>query len=139
MKMVRAKVSGYSEKSLSLFEPDVELLKERGLSMTEATTEPDINNCVTLIIQNESHTLIYLSKDQVLGKVYPASLQVGPHESEGHEQTVPLLNMLQSSSQTSLRESPVISPLEEPAIIRHEHLLNDLNLDQANTTEDQYH
>ena len=78
MKMVRAKVSGYTHKTPVLFEPEVELLRVRGLSMADAMTEPGVDNCVTLILQNESHEPIYLDKDQVLGKLSPGR---GAHTS----------------------------------------------------------
>ena len=142
MKMVRAKVCGYTEKSLALFEPEIESLQEKGLSMTEATTQPDVDNCVTLIIQNDSHEPTYLRKDQVLGRVYPASLQmtteeVVPHPDEYHE-PVPLLNLLQSASQTALLENSMVPLSEEPDIGRHTRLLADLCLNQSSITEEQH-
>ena len=120
MKMVQAKVCGYTEKSLALFEPEIESLQEKELSMTEATTQPDVDNCVTLIIQNDSHEPTYLRKDQVLGRVYPASLQMNTEEVVAHpdeyHELVPLLNLLQSASQTALMGNSIVPSSEEPDI-----------------------
>jgi len=42
--------------------------------MAEAAMEPDADNCVTLIMQNDALEPTRLKKGQVLGRVYPASL-----------------------------------------------------------------
>lgn len=142
MKMIRAKVSGRTQKTPALFEPESELLKVRGLSMADVITEPDVNNCVTLIIQNESHEPIYLDRNQVLGKLSTVSLQENseavPNEDENPESRVPLLNMLQSVSSASPREPPMITSVERPDTVRQKRLLDDLYLNQSNTTEDQH-
>jgi len=62
------------DSSFALFEPDNHLLEMKGLSMAEAAMEPDADNCVTLIMQNDALEPTRLKKGQVLGRVYPASL-----------------------------------------------------------------
>ena len=110
--------------------------------MTEAITQPDVDHCVTLIIQNEKHEPTYLCKDEVLGKVYPASQQmtteeVLTHPGDGHELAVSQLNLLQGALQTSV-EQPLTPATKEPNTSQHRRLLADLHLDRSNITEEQY-
>ena len=70
-KLLRAKVTGLEDTSLALFEPDNHLLGVKGLSVAEAATEPDADNCVTLIMQNDTLEPTHLNKGQVLGRFYP--------------------------------------------------------------------
>ena len=46
-KLLKARVTGLENSSLALFEFDNDLLGVKGLSMAEAATEPDADNCVT--------------------------------------------------------------------------------------------
>ena len=143
MKMIRAKVSKHTQKTPALFEPESGLLKVRGSSMADVITEPDVNNCVTLIIHNESHEPIYLDRNQVLGKLSTVSLQENleetvPNEDENPQSRVPLLNMLQSVSPASPRVLSMITSVEESDNVRQKRLLDDFYLNQSNTTEGQH-
>ena len=94
-KLLRAKVTGLEDTSLAVFEPDHHLLGVKGLSMAEAATEPNVDNCVTLIMQNDALSP-RLNKGQVLGIVYPASLLPNAEQrtcnNEEHGLFVPTLN-----------------------------------------------
>ena len=74
MKLLRAHLKGLREQPLSLFEPECSLQTERGLMLAEAVTLPDVDDCVTLVIQNQASHTTRLRKGQVLGAVYPVSL-----------------------------------------------------------------
>ena len=66
-KLLKARVTGLEDSSLALFEPE-DLLGVKGLSMAEAATEPDADNCVTLIMQNDALEPTRLKKRQILGR-----------------------------------------------------------------------
>ena len=81
-RVVRAKVD--RESSLpSLFEPQLEFLKDNKLQMVDAVVEPDGQKQVTLIIENQSRQPLKLKKNQVVGHLVPAqpielTEEVGP-------------------------------------------------------------
>ena len=66
-KLLKARVTGLEDSSLALFERE-DLLGVKGLSMAEAATEPDADNCVTLIMQNDALEPTRLKKRQILGR-----------------------------------------------------------------------
>ena len=77
------------------------MLGVKALSMAEVATEPDADNCVTLIMQNDALEPTHLKKGQVLGRVYPASLLPNAkQESSNYEEQrlfVASLNQLSSA------------------------------------------
>lgn len=88
-------MTGLEDTSLTVFEPHHCLLGVKGLSMAEAATEPNVDNCMTLIMQNDALSP-RLNKGQVLGIVYPASLLSNAEQrscnNEEHGLFVPTLN-----------------------------------------------
>ena len=99
-KLLKARVTGLEDSSLALFEPE-DLLGVKGLSMAEAATEPDADNCVTLIMQNDALEPTHLKKGQILGRVIPASLLTNTEQTSCDDEEqglfMPSLNLLSSA------------------------------------------
>ena len=123
MKTVRGKVRGFTEKSLALFEPEVESLQEKGLSMSEATTQPDGDSCVTLIIQNDSHEPTKCWERCIPASPQSIAEEVCLHPDDCRESTGPRINQIQSAAPTSQVETPFVSSSDEPDTSRHSRLL----------------
>ena len=100
-KLLKARVTCLEDSSLALYEPDNDLLGVKGLSMAEAATEPDADNCVTLIMQNDALEPTHLKKGQILGRVIPASLLTNTEQTSCDDEEqglfMPSLNLLSSA------------------------------------------
>ena len=135
-KLLRARVTGLEDASLALFEPDNHLLGMKGLSMAEAATEPDTDNCVTLIMQNDALEPTHLKKGQVLGRVYPASLSPNAEQGSSNEEEqrlfAPSLNQLSSAPQDPERQGQC-----EMGTTRRDQMFAAIDLDQSTLTEEQ--
>ena len=64
---MHAHVSNFPEDLVALFEPTGDQLKDRGLTIEEATTQPDNQQHVTLIVRNNSLESVSLQEREVLG------------------------------------------------------------------------
>ena len=53
-RLVRAHASNFPEDSVALFEPTGDQLQKRGLMIEEATTQPDNQEHITLIVRNNN-------------------------------------------------------------------------------------
>ena len=134
-KLLKARVTGLEDSSLALFEPE-DLLGVKGLSMAEAATEPDADNCVTLIMQNDALEPTRLKKGQILGRIVPASLLTNTEQTSCDDEEqglfMPSLNLLSSAPQDPERESQC-----ERGTSREDQLLATVGLDQSTLTEEQ--
>ncbi len=139
MKLLRAKVEGFREHSLAVFEPELEMLKGKGLTMAEAATIPDADNCVTLIVENRGFQPTRLKKGQVLGRVQSASIhsasetECGPEDGEPRETVGAVRTAVPQSSEELASSTPDGESLQE----QKQRLLEVLHLDPSNLTEKQ--
>ncbi len=85
MKLARVRVEGPLSDSEMLFEPKLQLLGERGLSIADATVSPDESRVVTLVVQNLSLQPMHPKKGEILGNIEPvmvvSSIRVEVHGS----------------------------------------------------------
>ena len=107
---------------------DREVLGVKGLSMAEAAKEPDADNCVTLIMQNDVLEPTRLKKGQILGRIVPASLLTNTEQTSCDDEEqglfMPSLNLLSSAPQDPERESQC-----ERGTSREDQLLATVGLD----------
>ena len=85
-RMVRAAVDRPLSGAVRMFEPSGDLTKT-GLSMEQGMVELDGNSVVTLVVQNQSPSPVYLPGEQVLGKLQVATVlpdQVEPNGLVGN-------------------------------------------------------
>ena len=70
VKLVRARVLDPQARSVRVFDPEKEALREKGLVIEDAVLEPDENRYVTLAIHNCSLNTVRLERDQILGCLF---------------------------------------------------------------------
>ena len=90
-RLVRAKVEGAGDVSVSLLQPASQL-REKGLLVEEAAISPDDEHCVSIPIQNFSHEPLCLKPGEILGQLQPVTLITDPtpliEESIEFEKTI---------------------------------------------------
>ena len=74
---MQAHIDSGDIKGVALFESDENLLRNKGLLIETAATQPDNNNCVTLAVQNHSLETVCLERCYILGSLYPATVIKG--------------------------------------------------------------
>lgn len=72
-RLVRATVTGKERRSLSYFEPNLEL-EESGVTMAEAAVAADENACVVVVVENHGYVPVELEEGQILGEVQEVEL-----------------------------------------------------------------
>ena len=82
VKLVRARVLDPQARSVRVFEPEKEALKEKGLVIEDAVVEPDENRYVTLAIHNCSLHTVRLEGDHILGCLQEATILPTPSFAE---------------------------------------------------------
>ena len=96
-KVVRAKVTTKSQ-SLSLFEPESELLASKSLKIPDAVVEPDCDQQITLVIENHGLSPLKLKKNHLLGHIRPADPVDMGEVTRAVEDADPVVATLQQSS-----------------------------------------
>lgn len=140
VKYVRAHVDNGEVKGVALFESEENLLRNKGLLIETAATQPDTNNCVTLAIQNHSLETVCLERGYILGSLYPATVieESGsrPEDTSAERGVVRAFHSVQY--QAGDETAPEIRGQPEPTKMpdRGEALLNTLDLGPA-TLEDE--
>ena len=140
VKYVRAHVDNGEVKGVALFESEENLLRNKGLLIETAVTQPDTNNCVTLAIQNHSLETVCLERGYILGSLYPATVieESGsrPEDTSAERGVVRAFHSVQY--QAGDETAPEIRGQPEPTKMpdRGEALLNTLDLGPA-TLEDE--
>ena len=59
------------DKGVAMFEAEGRLLKDKGVQIETAATQPDADNCVTLTVENHSLEPVCLEGGCVLGNFQP--------------------------------------------------------------------
>ena len=140
VKYVRAHIDNGEVKGVALFESEENLLRNKGLLIETAATQPDTNNCVTLAIQNHSLETVCLERGYILGSLYPATVieESGsrPEDTSAERGVVRAFHSVQY--QAGDETAPEIRGQPEPTKMqpRGEALLNTLDLGPA-TLEDE--
>ena len=70
-KHVRARVDDFEDDRVAMFES---LLKDKGVLIETAATQPDIDNCITLTVENHGLEPVCLNGGCVLGSLQPVTI-----------------------------------------------------------------
>ena len=123
-RLIKARIDGPVEKSLTLFESE-ETLAKSGVTVPDAAVEPTEDGLVTLIVENHGMESVHLDDGVILGRMEPANLSVTS------EAEPPRVNTLQSVQPVPCVEwdmSVVESGKSVSAIPRRRRLLDMLKL-----------
>ena len=81
-KMLQARVEGYWDHGLAVFDPELDFTEKDGLNLAEAMVEQDKSQIITLIMENASCEPARLKKGRVLGQLSPAILTTTTDEED---------------------------------------------------------
>ena len=70
-KVLQAKVEGYWDRGLTVFDPEPDFVEKDGLNLAEAVVEQDKSQIVTLVMENASYEPARLKKGRVLKQLPP--------------------------------------------------------------------
>ena len=125
-KLLRARVQGLKERTLMFFQPGSERLQEKELTMDEAVTVPDCDDCITLIIENHGLQPIRLKKGEMLGTLEPVSLGSVPELLTEPEEGVTVSTVLPGDGKT------------DNEMERKQRLLHVLQVERGNLKAEEY-
>ena len=84
-KMVRIKIEGPCADGTCLFEPELQSLGERGLSMADAVVGVGDGGGLTMVVTNQGTAPVRLEVGEVLGELQPASVVLEGGLADGKE------------------------------------------------------
>ena len=84
-KMVRIKIEGACGDGTCLFEPELQSLGERGLTMADAVVGVGDGGGLTMVVTNQGTTPVQLEVGEVLGELQPASIVLEGGLADGKE------------------------------------------------------
>ena len=84
-KMVRIKIEGACADGTCLFEPELQSLGERGLSMVDAVVGVGDGDGLTMVVTNQGTSPVRLEVGEVLGELQPASVVLEGGLADGKE------------------------------------------------------
>ena len=135
-KLIRADVEGPEmTSSMLLFQPELDTLSGRGLSMADAVVE--CARRVTLLVTNHGCESVHLEEGEVIGKMEPATLVETPPEREPPAETIgDTRSNTTACSEPEQRITPGVAAIRTASGEREKRLLIALSLDTEGLTED---
>ena len=106
-KVLQAKVDGYWDRGLAVFDPEPDFMEKDGLNLAEAVVEQDKSQIVTLVMENASYEPARLKKGRVLGQLSPVTMAIATDEEDPLNEPDKLVSTLAMPKQvtpTQLKE-----------------------------------
>ena len=114
-KVLQAKVEGYWDRGLTVFNPEPDFMEKEELNLAEAVVEQDKSQIVTLVMENASYEPARLKKGRVFGQLSPITMTIATDEEDPVNEPDKLVSTLAMPKQVGS------TPVE-----RTQQLLNDL-------------
>ena len=124
--MLQAKVEGYWDRGLAVFDPEPDFMEDDGLNLAEAVVEQDKSQMVTLVMENASYEPARLKKGRVLGQFSPITMAIATDEEDPLNEPVKLVSTLVMPKQVAP------TPVE-----RTQQLLKDLQPESETLSEEE--
>ena len=125
-KVLQAKVEGYWDRGLAVFDPEPDFMEEDGLNLAEAVVEQDKSQMVTLVMENASYEPARLKKGRVLGQLSPVTMAIATDEEDPLNEPDKLVSTLVMPKQVAP------TPVE-----RMQQLLKDLQPESETLSEEE--
>ena len=132
--LIQARVEGYGDRGLAVFDPEPDFMEKDGLNMAEAVADQDQSRIITLMMENAGHEPTRLKKGQVLGQLSPATTPAPTDEDGAPNEPASLVSRLNQDVPTRTQrlledlqpQSDTLSPDEEQKLqaflLEHSHL-----------------
>ena len=135
-KLIRADVEGPEmTSSMLLFQPELDTLSGRGLSMADAVVE--CARRVTLLVTNHGCEPVHLEEGEVIGKMEAATLVENPPDREPPAGTTgDARSNTTACGEPEQRITPGVAAIRTASGEREKRLLTALSLDMVGLTED---
>ena len=125
-KLLQAKVEGYWDRGVAVFDPEPDFTEKDGLNLAEAVVEQDKSQIVTLIMENASCEPARLKKGRVLGQLSPITMAIATDEEDTRNEPDNLVSTLVMPNQ----DTP--TPVQ-----RTQQLLEDLQPESETLSEEE--
>ena len=123
-KVLQAKVEGYWDCGLTVFDPD--FVEKDGLNLAEAVVEQDKSQIVTLVMENASYEPARLKKGRVLGQLSPVTMAIATDEEDPLTEPDKLVSTL-----------TMPKPVAPTPVDRTQQLLKDLQPESETLSEEE--
>ena len=106
-KLLQAKVEGYWDCGVAVFDPEPDFKEKDGLNLAEAVVEQHKCQIVTLIMENASCEPARLKKGLVLGQLFPVTMAIATNEEDTRNEPHNLVSTLVMPNQLQDTSTPV--------------------------------